>query len=75
MMFIHDVISNINTKMNGIVSIGELYIFLVLYADDQVLYATSPESLQSMLHDIGSYCNTRGLKLNVEKKVLIFEKK
>ena len=75
MIFIHGVISNINTEMNGIVSIDELYIFLVLYADDQVLYATLPESLQSMLHDIESYCNTWGLKLNVKKKSFDIRKK
>ena len=75
MMFINDIISNINTELNGIFSIDELNIFLILYADDQVLFATSPESLQSMLHDIETYCNTWGLKINVEKtKVLIFEK-
>ena len=75
MMFINDIISNINTELNGIFSIDELNIFLILYADDQVLFATSPESLQSMLHDIETYCNTWRLKINVEKtKVLIFEK-
>ena len=75
MMFINDIISNINTELNGIFSIDELNIFLILYADDQVLFATSPESLQSMLNDIETYCNTWGLKINVEKtKVLIFEK-
>lgn len=74
MMFINDIISNINAELNGIFSIDELNIFLFLYADDQVLFAASPESLQSMLHDIETYCNTWGLKINIEKtKVLIFE--
>lgn len=75
MMFINDIISNIDSDLNGIFTIDELNIFLILYADDQVLFASSPDSLQSMLHDIEIYCNTWGLKINVKKtKVLIFEK-
>ena len=46
-----------------------------MFADDQVLFATSPLSLQAMLHDIENYCNTWKLKINTNKtKVLIFEK-
>ena len=76
MMFVNDILANINTDLNGLFSMDELNLFLILYADDQVLFATSPESLQSMLHDIETYCNTCGLKINVNKtKVLIFEKK
>ena len=40
MMLINDIISNINTELKGIFSIDELNIFLVLYAEDQVLFAT-----------------------------------
>ena len=75
MMFVNDIISNINTNLEGIVTIDELKLFLLSYADDQVLFATSPSSLQSMLTDLENYCNTWGLKINVNKtKVLIFEK-
>ena len=50
-------------------------LLLILYADDQVLFSTSPDSLQSMLADIEAYCDRWGLKMNTYKtKVLIFEK-
>ena len=75
MMFVNDIIANINTNLNGIFTVGELKLFLILYADDQVLLATSPASLQTMLNDVEIYCNVWGLKINVDKtKVSIFEK-
>ena len=75
MMFVNDIISNINTNLEGIFSVDEVQLFLMLYADDQVLFSTSPTSLQLMLNDVETYCNAWGLKINVAKtKVLIFEK-
>ena len=47
----------------------------MLYADDAVVYAKSPEVLQSILYDIESYCTLWGLKINTAKtKAMIFEK-
>ena len=75
MMFVNDIVSSINTDLNGIFSTEDMKLFLVLFADDQVLFSTSPTSLQSMLNDIESYCTAYGIKINVAKtKVLIFEK-
>ena len=48
---------------------------MLLYADDAVVFATSPESLQSLLRDIETYCTTWGLKINTAKtKIMIFER-
>ena len=75
MMFVNDIVTSINTDLDGIFSTGELKLFLILFADDQVLFSTSPTSLQSMLNDVETYCNACGLKINVAKtKALIFEK-
>ena len=75
MMFINDIVTSVRTDIEGLFSIDELKLFLILYADDQILFATSPTSLQSMLNDIEIYCNTWNLKINIAKtKVLIFEK-
>ena len=49
--------------------------FFILYADDQVLFTTTPESLQHLLNDVQNYCDTFSLKININKtKVMIFEK-
>ena len=75
MMFVNDIVTSINTDLDGIFSIGELKLFLILFADDQVLFSTSPTTLQTMLNDKETYCNVCGLKINVAKsKVLIFKK-
>ena len=53
----------------------ELKMFLILYADDQVVFATSPETRQSLLNDIERYCTVCGMKINTSKtKAMIFEK-
>ena len=75
MMFVNDILTNINSNLEGIFTVDEVELFLLAYVDDQVLFSTSPTSLQSMLNDTELYCNTWGLKINVNKtKVLIFEK-
>ena len=69
MMFVNDILENINTNIPNIFTLNELKIFLILYADDQVLFATSPQYLQSMLNDprIESYYNLWHLKININK--------
>ena len=48
---------------------------MLLYADDAVVFAKSPQALQSILDDIELYCRTWGLKINTSKtKTMIFEK-
>ena len=48
---------NINSNLNGIFTIEDIKIFLLLYADDQVIFGKSPEAVQPMLEDIEHYCN------------------
>ncbi len=56
-------------------TLNKLKLFILLYADDSVIFALSPESLQTMLNDVQMYCNTWGLKVNTTKtKIMIFEK-
>ena len=75
MLFVNDIVDNINTDLDNIFTINELKLFLISYADDQVVIATSPESLQSLLNDIENYCNLWGLKINTQKtKAMVFEK-
>lgn len=55
---------------------NELHIFVLLYADDILLFSESPEGLQSALNVFQLYCETWKLKINVNKtKVMVFCKK
>ena len=59
MMFINDLIDNINADFE-IFKIEELSLFMVLYADDAVVFAKSKETLQSLLNDIELYDFRKG---------------
>ena len=75
MLFINDIVQNVNVGLDNIFTIDEMRLFLLLYADDAVVFAKLPEVLQSILHDIESYCTLWGLKTNTRKtKAMIFEK-
>ena len=75
-MFVNDIIENINDETDGIFTIDEFRLFLLLFADDQALFSTTPEGLQSMLSNIEIYCNKWQMQINTAKtKVMIFEKK
>ena len=50
-----------------------LNLFLLMYADDMVLFAESPESLQHMLNTLHTYNKEWKLTLNVDKtKIMVF---
>ena len=52
-----------------------LRLCLLLYADDTILLAESPEELQAALHGIHHYCNTWRLEININKtKIMIFSR-
>ena len=75
MLFVNDIVDNINSDLRNIFSVNELKLFLISYADDQVVFASSPQTLQSLLNDIENYCRIWGLKINTSKtKAMIFEK-
>ena len=52
MFFINDIVQNIKVGLDKIFTIDELQLFLMLYADDAVVFAKTPEVLQSILADI-----------------------
>ena len=77
MMFINDINQCINDDLDGIFAVNDIKFFLLLYADDQVfvIFAKSPQTLQTMLSELETYCNAWGLKINTAKtKTMIFEK-
>ena len=56
MLFINDIVQNINSDLNNIFTVDEFQIFMLLYADDAVVLARSLEVLQSILNDLERYC-------------------
>ena len=55
------------------VELQVLNLFVLMYADDMVIFADSPEGLQKMLNSVHSYTDEWSLRVNVEKtKVVVF---
>ena len=75
MMFINYIAQNMHANFDEIFTVNELRLFILLYADDAVIFAKSPRVLQSLLYDLEAYCLRWGLKINTSKtKAMIFEK-
>ena len=52
-----------------------LKLFLLLYADDTVIFAESAEDLQAAFNIFEEYCSERKLSINVSKtKIVVFSK-
>ena len=87
-LFINDFKDFISTKYNGLTSITnlsqnnfdselELYIklYILLYADDTVIFAENAKELQAALDALADYCSIWKLKINIEKnKIIRFSK-
>ena len=85
-MFLNDFESSLRSKYDGLTTINELSrvletddieyflnMYILLYADDALVMAESPEQLQLALNEVGVYCNKWGLSINETKtEVVIF---
>ena len=75
MLFVNDIVNNINSDLNDIFTTNDIKLFLILFANDQVVFSKSPQTLQSILRDTENYCETWLIKINTSKtKVMIFKK-
>ena len=74
-IYINDLSLGLKKKNLG-VTIGNLHVCILLYADDIVLISESELNLQIMLDFVNSWCNKWQMKINNEKsKLYISEKK
>ena len=73
-IYINDLEDNIAENNAGI-TIGDIKMFLLFYADDVVLFSETPAGLQSEIDKLYDYCNKWKLKLNTDKsQIVIFRK-
>ena len=69
-----NVIKNISTDVDDPLS-SVLKLHILLYADDTVFLAETPNDLQRCINLMGDYCHNWGLKINSPKtKVTIFSR-
>ena len=74
-MYLNDLESELATKGVDGINIGMLNLYLLLYADDIVLFGKTSEDLQHALSILENYCNRWKLTVNTSKtKIMIFKK-
>ena len=65
---------SLKDDMQNYITLNELQIFLLLFADDTVLFSETPEGLQLLLDKLHTYCTKWGITVNVDKTVAMIFK-
>ena len=67
-LFINDLVEEVslNTKQAAF-SVQDINLFMLLYADDILLFSKSPSELQKLLNNLHYYCQAWDLTVNTEK--------
>jgi hypothetical protein len=88
-IYLNDMQSYIEHNCNGLTHLDECFrnyiddydmnvymkLYLLLYADDTVVLAETPEDLQAALDSVSRYCHTWDLNVNISKtKIVIFSR-
>ena len=74
-LFIDDIEMNLQENLNAGITIDQLQLYLLLFADDAVLFSETREGLQNQLNNLETYCKTWNLTVNVLKtKIVVFRK-
>ena len=77
-LFINDIELNLQDNLNDGISIDQLQLYLLLFADDAVLFSDTREGLQNhLIHliHLENYCRKWNLTVNVSKtKIIVFRK-
>ena len=74
-IFINDIMDEFQSKNSYPPFLIEQQVGSLLYADDLVIFSTSPEGLQNSLDNLDSYCKNRKLSVNLKKcKSMCFTK-
>ena len=74
-IFINDIELYLQQNADAGLTLDQLSIYLLLFADDAVIFSNSVDGLQSSLNNLESYCLKWNLKVNVDKtKIVVFRK-
>ena len=73
-MYVNDMEEALSQGNTG-VTVDDVKLFLLFYADDAVIFAESAEELQNGINILFRYCNRWKMKLNTDKSQIIVFKK
>ena len=75
-LFVEDLELYLQDRATCGLSMEEINIILLLFADDMVIVGNSPEDLQNSLNLLFQYCSDWGLTVNTQKtKIVVFRKR
>ena len=73
-IFINDMANEIASGDLTACTLNQIQIFLLLFADDTVLFAETAADLQLLLDNLKVYCNKWNISVNIDKsKVVVFK--
>ena len=73
-VYVNDLEYNMRNTGAG-VTVNDMKIFLLLYADDAVIFSETPTGLQSGINELQKYCERWKLPLNTTKyRIVVFRK-
>lgn len=74
-LFINDLEIYLQQNTNAGLTLDQLSIYLLMFADDAVIFSDSVDGLQSCLNSLESYCLKWNLTVNVDKtKIVVYRK-
>ncbi|KAK6172852.1 hypothetical protein SNE40_016429 [Patella caerulea] len=73
-LYVRDIEGALESGNCEYLTINDVNLYLLMYADDTVLLSESPENLQNMLNTLSNYCYENNLNVNVNNsKIVIFK--
>lgn len=74
-LFVSDIENSLQENMEAGITLDQLSLYLILFADDAVIFSDTPEGLQLSLNKLQDYCQSWNLTVNVDKtKIMVFRK-
>ena len=75
LFFINDMYNALYDDHVDVFSIDDIQLFMLLFADDTVLFSYTIEGLQALLDKLKTYCDKWGIEVNIDKTVsMVFKK-
>ena len=71
-LFLTDIELHLQSNLNSGITVEQLSIYILLFADDAVILSETAEGLQSSLDKIQSYCEKWKLTVNILKTKIVF---
>jgi len=74
-LFVNDIEFSLQNGLNAGETLDQLSVYLLLFADDAVIFSETKEGLQQSLDNLEIYCNKWNLTVNIDKtKIMVFRK-